>query len=414
VGQTDVSATDGCLGTAWQRGAGPRVTDTQTRAFLPCFKYKQGSYGAGTAAPLIKPKCFNAWLQQETSARLLRCCSISNAPQTPAALLGADGAGSPGVSPQLRHARMPSAEQSQLLFQVFPLLLLHPSTPKLPQAAGPGLGGRVRHSAELQPVPTTGTPSRCPSPPAHHVQACLWGTEYFSMMAVRRSREHFWSRLSWAEDWRLISSEAEFRLGRCEFWKLCQRSFLRGRLAVRAGEPGEGPFPAPRHPLLRGKVRAPRDPSASPGAASAAASRVRSQTSVGGCQGEHEASSRPQRMAPCPRLPWKHQHPLPHAPGSLRLPSAQALCWAAALPGDLARARKLEVTHACRTTTQRCHVKGDVSSARSLTQKIHPNKAELSWGPAKTLPNPVLLRCGSRPAAPVHPAAQKGTRDLPS
>lgn len=49
------------------------------------------------------------------------------------------------------------------------------------------------------------------------------------MMAVRRSREHFWSRLSWAEDWRLISREAEFRLGRCEFWKLCQRSFLRGK-----------------------------------------------------------------------------------------------------------------------------------------------------------------------------------------
>lgn len=69
-------------------------------------------------------------------------------------------------------------------------------------------------------------PILIPLIPAHHVQACLWGTEYLSMMAVSRSREHFCSRLSCADDWRLISSEAEFRLGRCEFWKLCQRSFL--------------------------------------------------------------------------------------------------------------------------------------------------------------------------------------------
>lgn len=75
-------------------------------------------------------------------------------------------------------------------------------------------------------------PLPAPSPPAHHVQACLCGREYFSMMAVSRSREHFWSRLSCAEDWRLISSEAEFRLGRWEFWKLCQRSFLQGRRAL--------------------------------------------------------------------------------------------------------------------------------------------------------------------------------------
>lgn len=79
---------------------------------------------------------------------------------------------------------------------------------------------------------TPRAPLPIPSPPAHHVQACLCGTEYFSMMAVSRSREHFCSRLSCAEDWRLISSEAEFRLGRWEFWKLCQRSFLQGRRAL--------------------------------------------------------------------------------------------------------------------------------------------------------------------------------------
>lgn len=41
----------------------------------------------------------------------------------------------------------------------------------------------------------------------HHVQPCLLDIEYFSMMAVRRSKENFCSRLSWPADWLLICIE---------------------------------------------------------------------------------------------------------------------------------------------------------------------------------------------------------------
>lgn len=38
----------------------------------------------------------------------------------------------------------------------------------------------------------------------NQVQPCLLDMEYFSMMAVRRSKENFCSRLSWPADWLLI------------------------------------------------------------------------------------------------------------------------------------------------------------------------------------------------------------------
>lgn len=41
----------------------------------------------------------------------------------------------------------------------------------------------------------------------NHVQPCLLDMEYFSMMAVRRSRENFCSKLSWPADWLLICSD---------------------------------------------------------------------------------------------------------------------------------------------------------------------------------------------------------------
>lgn len=47
------------------------------------------------------------------------------------------------------------------------------------------------------------------------------------MKAVSRSREPLCSRWIWLANCRLISSDSELRLGRWEFWKLCQRSFLR-------------------------------------------------------------------------------------------------------------------------------------------------------------------------------------------
>lgn len=61
----------------------------------------------------------------------------------------------------------------------------------------------------------------------HQPQPCLWGTVYFSMKAVSRSREPLCSRWIWLANCRLISRDSELRLGRWEFWKLCQRSFLR-------------------------------------------------------------------------------------------------------------------------------------------------------------------------------------------
>lgn len=103
------------------------------------------------------------------------------------------------------------------------------------------------------------------------------------MMAVSRSREHFWSRLSWAEDWRLISREAEFRLGRWEFWKLCQRSFLQGKAGDgRAGDPGEGPFPA-RGPSAGGAV-------SSPGCSQTWCDRVPGRAQVTLCLASNESS----------------------------------------------------------------------------------------------------------------------------
>lgn len=47
----------------------------------------------------------------------------------------------------------------------------------------------------------------CGSVYTHHVQPCLLDIEYFSMMAVRRSKENFCSRLSWPADWLPICSE---------------------------------------------------------------------------------------------------------------------------------------------------------------------------------------------------------------
>lgn len=58
--------------------------------------------------------------------------------------------------------------------------------------------------------------------------------------------------------------------------------------------------------------------------------------------------------------------------------------------------------------------KGDISNICFLKKKRHPNEVVLSWEPAKTLPKFMLLREGSCPAAPAHPQAQKGTRDVPS
>lgn len=42
----------------------------------------------------------------------------------------------------------------------------------------------------------------------HHVQPCLFDKEYFSMIAVKRSRENFCSKLSWPADWLVICREA--------------------------------------------------------------------------------------------------------------------------------------------------------------------------------------------------------------
>lgn len=46
------------------------------------------------------------------------------------------------------------------------------------------------------------------------------------MKAVSRSSEPLCKRWIWLANCRLISSDSELRLGRWEFWKLCQRSFL--------------------------------------------------------------------------------------------------------------------------------------------------------------------------------------------
>lgn len=87
----------------------------------------------------------------------------------------------------------------------------------------------------------------------HQPQPCLWGTVYFSMKAVSRSREPLCRRWIWLANCRLISSDSELRLGRWEFWKLCQRSFL-GRREARGASLGQpekglcssGPFSSPR------------------------------------------------------------------------------------------------------------------------------------------------------------------------
>lgn len=47
--------------------------------------------------------------------------------------------------------------------------------------------------------------------------------EYFSIMAVSRSKENFCSRLSWAADWLVIWREATEWLRRLEIWKLGHR-----------------------------------------------------------------------------------------------------------------------------------------------------------------------------------------------
>lgn len=46
------------------------------------------------------------------------------------------------------------------------------------------------------------------------------------MKAVSRSSEPLCRRWIWPANCQLISSDSELRLGRWEFWKLCQRSFL--------------------------------------------------------------------------------------------------------------------------------------------------------------------------------------------
>lgn len=60
----------------------------------------------------------------------------------------------------------------------------------------------------------------------HQTHPGLWGTVYFSMKAVSRSSEPLCRRWIWPANCRLISRDSELRLGRWEFWKLCQRSFL--------------------------------------------------------------------------------------------------------------------------------------------------------------------------------------------
>lgn len=57
----------------------------------------------------------------------------------------------------------------------------------------------------------------------HHVQPCLFDMEYFSMIAVRRSKENFCSRLSWPADWLLMFSEVAGWLRGSEVLKLGQR-----------------------------------------------------------------------------------------------------------------------------------------------------------------------------------------------
>jgi len=52
--------------------------------------------------------------------------------------------------------------------------------------------------------------------------------ENFSMVAVRRSRENFCSRLSWPADWLVICRDATERLSRLVIWKLGHRN-LQGR-----------------------------------------------------------------------------------------------------------------------------------------------------------------------------------------
>lgn len=58
---------------------------------------------------------------------------------------------------------------------------------------------------------------------SHQVQPCLLDMEYFSMMAVRRSRENLCSRLSCPADWLVICREATEWLRRLEIWKLGHR-----------------------------------------------------------------------------------------------------------------------------------------------------------------------------------------------
>lgn len=60
----------------------------------------------------------------------------------------------------------------------------------------------------------------------HHVQPCLLDMECFSMMAVRRSSEKRWSRLSWLAVWLLMWGDAGAGRGWCDSWKLFHRSRL--------------------------------------------------------------------------------------------------------------------------------------------------------------------------------------------
>lgn len=58
----------------------------------------------------------------------------------------------------------------------------------------------------------------------YQVQPCLLDREYFSMIAVRRSRENFCNKLSWPAVWLVICREATERLRRWDIWKLGHRN----------------------------------------------------------------------------------------------------------------------------------------------------------------------------------------------
>ena len=143
--------------------------NTHIHELLPRFEYKQGSFRAGTAAPFIKPKCFNTWLQKETTVLLGYVAAAFLMPHKclqPSWMQMTLGAQASATSSRLQGCPQPCRAKPAFVSASSP-----PSPPSSHTEAAPGRGTRAgrQRPAQRRAAARAHHGGTVPGPPPHQL-----------------------------------------------------------------------------------------------------------------------------------------------------------------------------------------------------------------------------------------------------